>query len=295
MRSLMPRRIRRDPAPSRWAYRLHRLWMTPIVRRVCRIGVPSLIFFLSVGIFLADADRRASLTAGVVSLREKFEARPEFQVRLVAIEGATTELADAVRAKLNLALPQSSFDIDLDAARERAESLDAVKTAELRVRSGGVLQVVITERQPVAVWRMPEGLTLIDESGHRVAGLAARSDRPDLPLIAGDGADTAVPEALDILAAAAPLVPQLRGMTRMGDRRWDLVLDRNQRIMLPAENPVRAIEGLIALDAAQNLLAREVLVVDLRSEVRPSLRLAPNALTELRRATGVIDISETEL
>jgi cell division protein FtsQ len=295
MRSLTPRRIRRDPAPSRWAYRLHRLWMTPLVRRVCRIGVPSLVVFLSVGIFLANADRRASLTQGVSTLREKFEARPEFQVRLVAIEGATTELADAVRAKLNLALPQSSFDIDLDAARERAESLDAVKTAELRVRSGGVLQVVITERQPVAVWRMPDGLTLIDEAGHRVAGLAARSDRPDLPLIAGDGADKAVPEALDILAAAQPLIPQLRGMTRMGERRWDLVMDRNQRILLPAENPVRAIEGLIALDAAQDLLARDVLVVDLRSEVRPSIRLAPNALTELRRATGVIDISESEL
>lgn len=295
MRSLTPRRHRRDPAPSRWAYRLHRLWMTPMVRRVCRIGVPTLLVFLIVGIFLASADRRASLTAGVAALREKFEARPEFQVRLVAIEGATSELADAVRAKLDLSLPQSSFEIDLDAARQRAESLDAVKTAELRVRSGGVLQVVITERRPVAIWRMPDGLTLVDDGGRRVAGLAARSDRPDLPLIAGEGADRAVPEALDILAAAQPLIPQLRGLMRMGDRRWDLVMERNQRILLPAEDPVRAIEGLIALDAAQDLLARDVLVVDLRSKVRPSLRLAPNALTELRRATGVIDISESEL
>ena len=295
MRSLTPRRPRRDPAPSRWAYRLHRLWMTPMVRRVCRIGVPTLVVFLSVGIFLASADRRASLTAGVATLRDKFEARPEFQVRLVAIEGATTELADAVRATLNLSLPQSSFDIDLDAARQRAESLDAVKTAELRVRSGGVLQVVITERRPVAIWRMPDGLTLVDDGGHRVAGLAARSDRPDLPLIAGEGAERAVPEALDILAAAQPLIPQLRGLIRIGDRRWDLVMERNQRILLPAEDPVRAIEGLIALDAAQDLLARDVLVVDLRSKVRPSLRLAPNALTELRRSTGVIDISESEL
>ncbi len=295
MRPLGARAPHRDPAPSRWAYRLHRLWMTPLFRSICRIGVPTLAVILGVGVFLADADRRNSLTDGVTALREKFEARPEFQVRLIAIEGATSELADAVRAKLNLSLPQSSFDIDLDAARLRAESLDAVKTAELRVRSGGVLQVVITERQPVAVWRMPDGLTLIDESGHRVAGLAARSDRPDLPLITGDGADKAVAEALDILAAAQPLIPQMRGMMRMGERRWDLVLERNQRIMLPAENPVRAVEGLIALDAVQDLLARDVLAIDLRSDLRPSIRLAPNALTDLRRATGIIDISESEL
>ena len=44
----------------------------------------------------------------------------------------------------------SSFDIDLDAARARIEALDAVKKADLRVRSGGILQVVITERVPVA-------------------------------------------------------------------------------------------------------------------------------------------------
>lgn len=286
MRSLRPRR--RDPAPSRWSYRLHRLWLTPMVRRVLRVGVPGLGLFLVTTLFLADADRRASLTNAVTALREKFEARPEFQVRLVAIEGASTELADAVRAKLALALPQSSFDIDLDAARERAEALDAVRTAELRVRSGGVLQVIITERDPVAVWRMPSGLTLIDETGHRVAGLEARSDRPDLPLIAGEGADKAVAQALDILAAAQPLIPQLRGMVRMGDRRWDLVMDRNQRVLLPSDDPVRAVESLIALDAAQDILARDIVAIDLRSDIRPSLRLSPQALDEIRRSTGVV-------
>lgn len=294
MRSLRPRR--RDPAPSRWSYRLHRLWLTPVVRRVLRVGVPGLGLFLVTTLFLADADRRASLTNAVTALREKFEARPEFQVSLVAIEGASTELADAVRAKLALALPQSSFDIDLDAARERAEALDAVRTAELRVRSGGVLQVIITERDPVAVWRMPGGLTLIDETGHRVAGLAARSDRPDLPLIAGEGADKAVAQALDILAAAQPLIPQLRGMVRMGDRRWDLVMDRNQRVLLPAQDPVRAVESLIALDAAQDILARDIVAIDLRSDIRPSLRLSPQALDEIRRSTGVVvETSASEL
>jgi cell division protein FtsQ len=294
MRPLRSRR--RDPAPSRWSYRLHRLWLTPMVRRVLRIGVPGLGLFLVTTLFLADADRRASLTNAVTALREKFEARPEFQVRLVEIEGASTELADAVRAKLALTLPQSSFDIDLDAARERAEALDAVKTAELRVRSGGVLQVVITERDPVAVWRMPGGLTLIDETGHRVAGLAARSDRPDLPLIAGEGADKVVAEALDILAAAQPLIPQLRGMVRMGERRWDLVMDRNQRVLLPSADPVRAVESLIALDAAQDILARDIVAIDLRSDIRPSLRLSPGALDELRRSTRVVvETSGSEL
>jgi hypothetical protein len=42
-----------------------------------------------------------------------------------------------------------------------------------------------------------------------------------------------VPEALALVAAARPAVPRLRGLVRMGERRWDLVLDRDQRILLP--------------------------------------------------------------
>ena len=206
---------------------------------------------------------------------------------LARVEGASDDLAQAVRAKLALPLPMSSFDMDLDAARDRIEALDAVQKADLRVRSGGILQVLITERVPVAIWRTEDGLTLVDETGHRVAGLLSRADRADLPLIAGDGADKATPEALDLIAAAGPLTPRMRGLVRMGDRRWDLILDRDQRILLPEKNPVQALERLLALDQAQDLMNRDILAVDLRSDHRPILRLTPNALADIRRAQGI--------
>jgi cell division protein FtsQ len=199
-----------------------------------------------------------------------------------------------VRARLALPLPMSSFDIDLVAARERVEGLDAVLRADLRVRSGGVLQVMITERVPVAVWRTEDGLMLVDETGHRVAGLLSRSDRPDLPLVAGDGAELVMPEALALFDAAGPLSSRIRGLVRMGERRWDIVLDREQRVMLPEKNPVQALERLLALDHAQDLMNRDILTVDLRSDHRPTLRLTPNALAEARRAQG-IEIVENEL
>lgn len=278
--------LRRDPAPSRWAYRRQRLMLTPVFRVLFRVGLPTFVVLAAAGLWLADADRRAALTGGVAALREQFEQRPEFMVSLVSVEGSSPELAEAVRAKLALKLPLSSFDIDLDTSRARIETLDAVESADLRVRSGGVLQVQITERQPVLVWRTEDRIEMLDATGHRVAGLAARGDRPDLPLVAGEGADRATPEAMAILAAAEPLIPRLRGLVRMGDRRWDIVLDRNQRILLPADNPARAVDRLIALDKAQDLLKRDLLTIDLRNDHRPTLRLAPFAFGELRRAQG---------
>ena len=273
---------RRDPAPSRWAYRMQRLWLTPVFRVLFRVGLPAFVLALAVGIFLSDAGRRDGFAAMFDDLKVGFQQRPEFRVTFISVEGAAPELADAVRARLGIKLPVSSFDLDLDAAREQAEALDAVAAAELRVRSGGILQVLVTERVPVLVWRTATGLTMIDATGNRVADLAARGDRPDLPLIVGEGADLAAPEALAVLEAAAPLMPRLRGLVRMGARRWDIVLDRDQRIELPEENPVAAMERLLAIDQAEDILARDIVAVDLRNEQRPVLRLAPSALEALR-------------
>lgn len=280
----------RDPAPSRWAYRMQRIMLTPHLRRLIRVGLPMLAVATCIGIYFSSETRRAAIIDTFVDLKEKFEHRPEFMVTLASIEGCSKDLAEAVRARMDVKLPQSSFDLDLEAARARIEGLDAVKSAELRVRSGGVLQVIVTERQPVAIWRMDEGLTLVDDAGHRVASLISRADRPDLPLIAGAGADKAAAEALEILAAAGPLAPRIRGLVRMGERRWDLVLDRDQRILLPTENPVRAVERLLALDHAQDIVNRDLLTVDLRLPNRPTLRLSPYALTQLRSAQGVATV-----
>jgi cell division protein FtsQ len=298
MQSLTARRpasrTRRDPAPSKWDYRLQRLMLTPYVRGFLVKGLPTMVILGAVALWFSNDANRQAVIGQLTHLREEFEARPEFRVSLARVEGASDDLAAAVRAKLGLPLPMSSFDIDLDAARDRIEALDAVKKADLRVRSGGILQVLITERVPVAIWRTEAGLTLVDDSGHRVAGLLSRSDRPDLPLIAGEGADLATPEALDLIAAAGPLTQRVRGIVRVGERRWDLVLDRDQRVLLPENNPVQALERLLALDHAQDLMNRDILTVDLRSDHRPILRLTPHALAEIRRAQG-LETVENEL
>jgi len=283
----------RDPAPSKAAYRLQRLWLTPLFRALLRTGVPAFIVTFAVGSYLGDSDRRLALATSLAEMRASVAQRPEFLVRMMAIDGASPALADAIRAVAAVALPQSSFDLDLAMMRARIVTLDAVAEAEVRVNPGGVLHVDITERVPALVWRTPGALELLDASGKRVARVLARADRADLPLIAGDGADQMAPEALRLLAAAQPLLPRLRGLVRIGARRWDLVLDRDQRILLPPENPVRALERIIALDQAEDLLARDIVAIDLRNQARPVLRLAPDALRALRRAGGIQTVENT--
>ncbi|MBC7736532.1 MAG: cell division protein FtsQ [Candidatus Saccharibacteria bacterium] len=286
--------LRRDPPPSRWAYRMQRLWLTPIFRVTARVGLPAFVITLAVGIYLSDQSRRDAFGSRYVAVKTSVEQRPEFLVGFMAVDGASPELSDAVRAKLNLKLPMSRFDLDLAALQARAQTLDAVQSAEVKIGAGGVLQVTVTERQPAYVWRSAAGLMMVDASGHRIAGLAERADRADLPLIAGEGADKAVAEATALLRATGPLTPRIRGLVRISDRRWNIVLDRDQTVLLPASDPVDALDGLLALNKAEDIFARDITAIDLRNEHRPVLRLAPYALEELRRAQGIAPITESK-
>jgi cell division protein FtsQ len=92
-----------------------------------------------------------------------------------------------------------------------------------------------------------------------------------------------VPEALALLDAARPVLDRVRGLERVGERRWDLVLDRNQVIRLPEEGALAALGRVMAMNAAEDLLARYVAVVDLRDPRRPMLRLTEHAISELER------------
>ncbi len=284
MRQMTPRN---DPAPSRWSYRYQRLMLTPLFRRVLRVGVPFCLTFGLATAYLSDEERREQLLLTYADIRHQVETRPEFMVNLLAVEGASTEVAEEIREIFPIEFPVSSFDLDLDELRQTIKALPAIADVDVRIRHGGVLAAEVTEREPVALWRNRDGLGVVDLEGVRIADLQSRSDRPDLPVVAGKGANRAVPEALSILAAAAPLEGRVRGIVRVGERRWDLVLDRDQRILLPERNPVRAIERVIVLGDVQDMLERDLVAVDMRLSARPTIRMNARAVEEWWRVRSL--------
>ena len=283
---------RRDPAPSRWAYRVQRLWLTPLYRALMRVGVPVFIVVFFAGLFVSDPANRETVIEHVADVRRSVAERPEFMVKLMAIDGASVELDQDIREVLPVDFPISSFDMHLEDMKKTVAELDAVAAVDLHIRPGGILQIEVSERIPAVVWRNDDMLELLDAAGHRVAALSSRARRTDLPLIVGQGAERHVPEALRLISAVKPLEARLRGLVRMGERRWDVVLDRGQRILLPETAAVQALEQVIALDQARDLLDRDLSAVDMRNVERPTLRMAERAVEELRRIK-MIELGET--
>lgn len=279
--------MRPDPAPSRLKYRMERLMLTPFFRVLLRFGVPFLLTVSLATWWLSNDENCQKIFDRFADLRAQIESRPEFMVNMMAVDGASDLVADGIRQMLPLEFPVSSFDLDLEQMRETVVSLDPVKSARLYVRQGNVLQVDVVERIPVVLWRNDRGLQLLDDEGVVVGPAFARSDWPELPLIVGDSARDRVSEALELVAAAQPLTARLRGLVRMGERRWDVVLDRDQRIMLPETGAIQALERVIAMDQAVDMLARDIVAVDFRLPRRPTLRMTDGAMRELVRIRAI--------
>ncbi len=274
---------RHDPAPSRVKFKLHRLWLTPFYRALIRTGLPIafiLIFALS---YLRDPEVRQKIVVSFDNARTTIEQRPEFMIQQMHIQGVPELFDKQVRDTLNVSLPVSSFDLDLEAMKARVDAIEAIETVNLLIGSKGILEVGVVMRVPVLVWRNDKGLALLDATGQKSGPLVSRLERPDLPLITGVGVQDHTAQALEIFNKLSPISGRVRGLMRVGERRWDVILDRNQVLKLPEDEPIQALGRILALHRAQDILNRDITVVDIRDGRKPILRLSEPALGEFKK------------
>lgn len=289
MRPLIARRTLRkaprDPAPSKWGYRYQRLLLTPGFRATVRIGTPLILIGIIVATWFSDPANRDMLATRMADAKATIQTRPEFMMERLVITGADGTLTTAVEAVLPVTFPVSSFDLDFEELRDNVVALPQVADAHVKVGDAGALSVQVSPRVPVALWRDDGILRLIDGDGVFAGEAASRADRPHLPLIAGEGASDHISEALSLFRRAAPIRDRIRGLVRVGERRWDLVLDREQRVMLPEYGAAAALDRVIVLNQSQDLLKRDVVAVDMRQPGRPTIRLSSEAANALRHAS----------
>ncbi|MBE3637112.1 cell division protein FtsQ/DivIB [Mangrovicoccus algicola] len=278
---------REDYAPSRIAYRVNRLWLSPVFRVATLWLLPMAVIGGGAGLWASQPGSQELIQNVRMAVMARMRDQPDFQVKQMAVRGASPELTREIRRVLALEFPVSVIDLDLDAIRVKVSAFDAVQHVEAHIVLGGALMLDVTQRAPAVIWRNAGGLALLDEEGHRVALAERRDAAPELPLIAAAGAERAIPEALAIVAAAAPLRDRMRGLVRQGERRWDVALTGGQVIQLPETGAVEALERVLAMDEAGDLLGRDIRIIDMRNPARPTIRLGDEAFAYLKTLRGL--------
>lgn len=194
-------------------------------------------------------------------------------VQDVLVEGRSeTQRADILGA-LALARGTPLLTVDPEAARTRIEALPWVKSAVVERHLPDTVFVRLTEREAMALWQKNGQLAAVDAEGH----ILTRNDLSrfrELPIVIGDEAPRAARSILGVLAAEPSLYHRIEALTYVGARRWDVRLSGGIQIQLPETDPGRAWARLADADRREQLLARDISVVDMRLPDRLVVRLA---------------------
>ncbi len=109
----------------------------------------------------------------------------EFRLREVRWRGVEHLPTDNVESLIRKAFPGNLLAIDLDRARALVEGEEWVESAVVRRRLPDRLEIVVTERKPVAVAAIDGELRVVDAKGTSLAPFGSEFQDLDRPLVKG--------------------------------------------------------------------------------------------------------------
>lgn len=253
-------------ARLRWRLRRLLLRLRPVaVGLICAFAGVLVYILWSGGVF----DRVLTATSAAL---ENTAVRRGMHVRTIRIEGRRRTDADDLSAAIQVRKGEPLMQVDIGAIRDRVEELGWVARARVSRNWPDTLFVTIEERKPFAIWQYREEHRLIDRAGTVISGESVDA-YGNLPQVVGKGANVHAAEFLALLEVRPVLRARVRAANRVGDRRWNLIVDGGVTVLLPEGGEARALDELIALDSEHSLLARGVSMIDMRFTDRLIVRL----------------------
>lgn len=259
---------------NRLANRFGRAWV--LHGKIMRRGIMAMVLAgLAIVGFQLREPAGFAFTGAVEMAQAKF-AVAGFAIGEISITGQTLTSEQDIFDALGIVPNTPTFGFDVEAARARVAKLPAVETVSVRKTYPADIAVVLTEKVPVARWRVDGVTFVIDAHGEQIG--EDRGAYGDLPLVIGDGA------ADDALAMIRALntVPQLEdgliAISRIADRRWDLIYETGLRIQLPEQGVAQALRKVVSYQNQFQILDRDISILDLRIDNLVAIR--PNKTEE---------------
>lgn len=208
----------------------------------------------------------------------------------ISITGLEHHEPELLLAAIGVQPGGSLIGFDAGHARRILEGLDWVEGAKVQRLFPNQLAIEVKEREPFAIWQRGEAYYVIDRTGSAMSGLAA-SELVRLPLVTGEGANTAASELINQLSAYPDILLQVKAAARVGKRRWTLYLDSGITVQLPENGWQDALRMADELNKSQQLLSRGIRSLDLRLGGRVIVEVAELAPEEAdggkKKAAGI--------
>ncbi|MCF6343400.1 MAG: FtsQ-type POTRA domain-containing protein [Devosiaceae bacterium] len=184
-------------------------------------------------------------------------------IKEVQIEGQVLTNEKQILSALKIDDKTSTLTFDAQKARERILELPAIFEASIRKSFPSQLIVNVIEIEPVARWRVGGETYFIGKTGKKLALSTGEVDN-SLPLIIGQGAADDAYSLINILSDYARIENGLIALSRIADRRWDLIYDNGLRVQLPEDDLEKALSLLANYQEEYSIFDKDISLIDLR-------------------------------
>lgn len=203
-------------------------------------------------------------------------ARLGLRIEEVLVEGRMRTDGEEILARLGLDVGRPILAVSPAAARAELEALPWVRSASVERQLPDTLYIRLTEREPLALWQDQGVIRVIDRDGTVIPGVEPRRFA-HLPLVVGPDAPAHAAELIAVINGAPELRERVTAAVRVGGRRWNIQIEGRIDVRLPEAGAAEAWQQLARIERQQGLLARDVLVIDLRLPDRLVVRTDPDS------------------
>lgn len=238
--------------------------------------------------FLSDYDTK--LADATKSETLELSGKAGFQVKNILVEGRKYTDADILLALINVGEGDPIFLFDPVDAKTQIEKISWVKSARVERRLPDTIYIDLIEREPMALWRHDEKLSLIDADG-AILTQENLEQFKDLFMISGKGAPKKTPPLVIMLENYPEFLELIDHAELIDNRRWDIMLKDGKRIKLPEHDKDLAIKALVSQHTEHKILTQKaVRDIDARYKGRLIVRTRLGTVQDYKA-----NISETGL
>lgn len=255
------RRLRKTPLQTQGKLAL---WIALVL-----VAVGACFAFSPVGTVCADGWRKTTAV---------FSEKARLRLEQVVLDGhQRTTRADVYeclnQAGIALAQGEALMRYDIRAMQRALQDLPWVRHVHVERHLPDTLVIKFIEKKPIALWQNRGNYLPLDEDGAPIQD--TRIVPEHVPLVVGEDAPAHAPALVETLALFPEVALKVRSAVRVGNRRWNLILNNAESgtiVNLPETDIGAALRRLEELNQEDQLLRRELKVIDLRYPDRLIIR-----------------------
>ena len=157
------------------------------------------------------------------------------------------------------------FSVNINNIYREIKNNTWIKKASVEIIYPNTIKILLTEKEPIAIWQNRYGNSLITKNGDVISEKNLEKFKSYLPIIIGQNAHKNAHSILNILSINKDFVKNIWSLTYVNERRWDVHFNQGLTIRLPSKNVGKAWEKVVYLNKKFNILTLGLIEIDLRN------------------------------